>query len=106
MAACDARMFTLPFPSPEALQQAFATQEMQEVAPDAAGRQAASRARFLPSCDNVCILRSFDWLTHSPAPSLPRTVSLLVGRGLNLRAWEQNPLPGLASLTIELYLPP
>jgi uncharacterized protein (TIGR02118 family) len=28
-------MFTLPFPSPEALQQAFATQEMQEVAADA-----------------------------------------------------------------------
>lgn len=30
------QMFTLPFPSPEALQQAFATQEMQEVAADAA----------------------------------------------------------------------
>ena len=30
------QMFTLPFPSPEALQLAFATQEMQEVAADAA----------------------------------------------------------------------
>lgn len=30
------QMFTLPFPSPEALQQAFAAQEMQEVAADAA----------------------------------------------------------------------
>lgn len=30
------QMFTLPFPSPESLQQAFATQKMQEVATDAA----------------------------------------------------------------------
>jgi uncharacterized protein (TIGR02118 family) len=46
-------MFALPFPSAEALQQAFSTQEMQEVAADAARLSSGGAPVILMGVDGV-----------------------------------------------------